>query len=117
MSHDKKEQGEKVVATNRKAFYDFVIQEKLEAGIALQGTEVKSLREGQANLRDSYASVDRGQVVLHHCHISPYSHGNIMNHDPLRPRTLLLHKQAIRKLSGRTQPNGRTLVPLSRYLT
>src|SRR2546422_11171139 len=81
MSHDKKEREEKVVATNRKAFHDFVIQEKLEAGIALQGTEVKSLREGQANLRDSYASVDRGQVVLHHCHISPYSHGNIMNHD------------------------------------
>ncbi len=117
MSHDKKEQGEKVVATNRKAFYDFVIQEKLEAGIALQGTEVKSLREGQANLRDSYASVDRGQLVLHHCHISPYSHGNIMNHDPLRPRVLLLHKKEIRKLIGQTQLKGLTLVPLRLYFS
>src|SRR5438309_11070526 len=111
MSHDKKEREEKVVATNRKAFHDFVIQEKLEAGIALQGTEVKSLREGQANLRDSYASVDRGQVVLHPCHISPYSHGNIMNHDPLRPRTLLLHKTEIRRLSGPTPPKSLTPAP------
>src|SRR5436309_12120352 len=117
MSHDKKEREEKVVATNRKAFHDFVIQEKLEAGIALQGTEVKSLREGQANLRDSYASVDRGQVVLHHCHISPYSHGNIMNHDPLRPRILLLHKKEIRRLIGQTQLKGLTLVPLRIYFT
>src|SRR2546425_9644442 len=96
MAHDKTEQGEKVVATNRKAFHDYAIQEKLEAGIALVGTEVKALREGRANLRDSFASVDRGQVVLHHCHISPYSHGNIMNHEPLRPRVLLLHKKEIR---------------------
>src|SRR5436309_11725718 len=76
MAHDKTEQGEKVVATNRKAFHDYAIQEKVEAGIALVGTEVKALREGRANLRDSFASVDRGQVVLHHCHISPYSHGD-----------------------------------------
>src|SRR5207249_3659692 len=93
MAHDKTEQGEKVVATNRKAFHDYAIQEKVEAGIALVGTEVKALREGRANLRDSFASVDRGQVVLHHCHISPYSHGNIMNHEPLRPRVLLLHRK------------------------
>jgi SsrA-binding protein len=112
-----KEREEKIVATNRKAFHDYAIQEKLEAGIALTGTEVKSLREGRANLRDSFASVDRGQVVLHHCHISPYSHGNIMNHDPLRPRVLLLHKKEIRKLIGQTQQKGLTLVPLRIYFT
>ncbi|HZC67018.1 MAG TPA: SsrA-binding protein SmpB [Nitrospirales bacterium] len=117
MAHDKKEQEEKVVATNRKAYHDFAIQEKLEAGIALKGTEVKSLREGRVNLRDSFASVDRGTVVLHHCHISPYSHGNIMNHDPLRPRVLLLHKKEIRKLIGQTQQKGLTLVPLRIYFT
>src|SRR5437667_7466419 len=112
-----KEREEQVVATNRKAVHDFAIQEKLEAGIALKGTEVKSLREGRANLRDSFASVDRGKVVLHHCHISPYSHGNIMNHDPLRPRVLLLHKKEIRKLIGQTQQKGLTLVPLRIYFT
>ncbi|TLY19789.1 MAG: SsrA-binding protein SmpB [Nitrospirae bacterium] len=113
----KTEQEEQVIATNRRAFHDFAIQEKLEAGIALKGTEVKSLREGRANLRDSFASVDRGKVVLHHCHISPYSHGNIMNHDPLRPRVLLLHKKEIRKLIGQTQQKGLTLVPLRIYFT
>jgi SsrA-binding protein len=117
MAHDKKEQGEKVVATNRKAFHDYAIEEKLEAGLALQGTEVKSLREGRANLRDSYASVDKGVVRLHNCHISPYSHGNIMNHDPLRPRVLLLHKKEIRRLIGQTQQKGLTLVPLRIYFS
>src|SRR2546422_4413656 len=117
MAHDKKEQGEKVVATARKAYHDFAIEEKLEAGLALQGTEVKSLREGRATLRDSYASVDKGVVRLHNCHISPYSHGNIMNHDPLRPRVLLLHKKEIRKLIGQTQQKGLTLVPLRIYFT
>ena len=117
MAHDKKEQGEKAVATNRKAFHDYAIEEKLEAGIVLQGTEVKSLREGRVNLRDSYASVDRGVVRLHNCHISPYSHGNIMNHDPLRTRTLLLHKKEIRKLIGQTQLKGLTLVPLRIYFS
>ena len=81
-----KEKTGKVVATNRKAFHDYTIEEKLEAGIVLTGTEVKSLREGRVNLRESYASVDQGEVFLHHCHISPYSHGNIMNHDPVRRR-------------------------------
>jgi SsrA-binding protein len=112
-----REEAEKVVATNRKAFHDYAIEEKLEAGIALTGTEVKSLREGRANLRDSYASVDNGVVRLHNCHISPYSHGNIMNHEPLRPRTLLLHKKEIRKLIGQTQQKGLTLVPLRIYFS
>jgi len=111
------ERTEKVVATNRKAFHDYAIQEKLEAGIVLKGTEVKSLREGRVNLRDSYASVDHGEVVLHHCHISPYSHGNIMNHDPLRPRRLLLHRREISKLLGKTQQKGLTLIPLRIYFS
>lgn len=112
-----KDKGEKVVVTNRKAFHDYFIEEKFEAGLALKGTEVKSLREGRANLQDSYASVDDGEVFLHHCHISPYSHGNIMNHDPLRPRKLLLHRKEINKLMGRTQQKGLTLVPLRMYFT
>ncbi len=112
-----KERAEKVVATNRKAFHDYHIEERLEAGIVLKGTEVKSLREGQVNLKDSYASVDHGELVLHHCHISPYSHGNIMNHDPVRPRKLLLHRKEINKLLGKTQQKGLTLVPLRIYFS
>lgn len=112
-----KEQKETVVATNRKAFHDYAIEEKMEAGLVLRGTEVKSLREGKVNLRDSYASVDHEEVILHNCHITPYSHGNIMNHDPLRPRKLLLHRKEITKLLGKTQQKGLTLVPLRIYFT
>ncbi len=111
------EKNEKVVATNRKAFHDYAIEEKFEAGIVLRGTEVKSLREGKVNLQESYALIQGGEVTLHHCHISPYSHGNIMNHDPLRPRKLLLHRKEINKLLGRTQQKGLTLVPLRIYFT
>jgi SsrA-binding protein len=113
----KDEDIEKVVATNRKAFYDYHIEEKLEAGLVLKGTEVKSLREGRVNLMDSYATVDGGQVFLHHCHISPYSHGNLSNHDPLRTRKLLLHRKEINKLIGKTQLKGLTLIPLRIYFT
>jgi SsrA-binding protein len=113
----RKEQTETVVATNRKAFHDYAIEDKLEAGIVLRGTEVKSLREGKVNLRDSYASVDHEQVILHNCHITPYSHGNIMNHDPLRPRKLLLHRKEISKLLGKTQLKGLTIVPLRIYFS
>lgn len=113
-----KDGGEKVVASNRKAFHDYHIEEKLEAGIVLKGTEVKSLRAGLVNLKESYAGVDqRGEVILHHCHISPYSHGNIMNHDPLRPRKLLLHRKEINRLLGQTQQKGLTLVPLRIYFS
>jgi len=112
-----KERTERVVATNRKAFHDYAIEEKLEAGIVLKGTEVKSIREGLVNLRDSYASVDHGELVLHHCHISPYSHGNMMNHDPLRPRKLLLHRKEINKWLGKTKQKGLTLVPLRIYFS
>ena len=108
---------EKPVATNRKAFHDYFIEERYEAGIMLQGTEVKSLREGRVNLQDSYASVRGSEVFLHQCHISPYSHGNIMNHDPTRVRKLLLHKTEIHKLLGKTQQKGLTLIPLRMYFT
>lgn len=113
----RREQTETVVATNRQAFHDYAIEEKMEAGIVLRGTEVKSLREGKVNLRDSYASVDHEEVILHNCHITPYSHGNIMNHDPLRPRKLLLHRKEISKLLGKTQQKGLTIVPLRIYFS
>ena len=112
-----KKPAEKVVATNRKAFHDYFIEEKFEAGIVLQGTEVKSLREGRVNLQDSYASVRDNEVFLHNCHVSPYSHGNIMNHDPTRVRKLLLHKTEINRLQGKTQQKGLTLIPLRIYFS
>ena len=108
MSKEKEDQYKPIV-TNRKAYHDYFIEEKFEAGIVLLGTEVKSLRDGRVNLLDSYASVRDGEVFLHHCHISPYSHGNMMNHDPLRVRKLLLHKKEINKLLGKTQQKGLTL--------
>ena len=112
-----KEMSEKPVATNRKAFHDYFIEERYEAGIMLQGTEVKSLREGRVNLQDSYASVRGSEVFLHQCHISPYSHGNMKNHDPTRVRKLLLHKTEIHKLLGKTQQKGLTLIPLRIYFS
>jgi len=112
-----KELTEKAVATNRKAYHEYFIEEKFEAGIMLQGTEVKSLRDGRVNLQDSYASVRDGEVFLYHCHISPYSHGNMMNHDPIRVRKLLLHKKEINKLLGKTQQKGLTLIPLRIYFS
>jgi SsrA-binding protein len=112
-----KDRTEKVVATNRKAYHDYHIEEKLEAGIVLKGTEVKSLREGRVNLKDSYASVDHNEMILHHCHISPYSHGNIMNPDPVRPRKLLLHRKEINRLLGQIQQKGLTLIPLRIYFS
>ena len=107
----------KVVATNRKAYHDYFIEEKFEAGIVLKGTEVKSLRDRRVNLQDSYASVKEDEVFLHHCHISPYSHGNIMNHEPLRTRKLLLHRKEINKLLGKTQQQGLTIIPLRIYFS
>lgn len=106
---------ETTVATNRKAYHDYHIQETFEAGISLRGTEVKSLREGRANLKESYAILKDGEVFLFNCHISPYSHGNIENHDPLRTRKLLLHAKEISKLWGRISQQGFTLVPLKIY--
>jgi len=103
------------VASNRKALHDYFIEERYEAGIALLGTEVKALRERQVNLQDSFARIEDGNVVLHHCHISPYSHGARENHDPLRPRQLLLNRDEINRLAGKVQLKGLTLVPLSLY--
>ncbi|MDA8326044.1 MAG: SsrA-binding protein SmpB [Nitrospiraceae bacterium] len=103
------------VAENRKAYHDFFIDETCEAGIALTGTEVKSIREGKANLRDSYVLIKDGEAFLLNCHISPYSHGNIMNHEPLRTRKLLLKKREIERLRGQIIQKGFTLVPLKMY--
>jgi SsrA-binding protein len=108
--------GEKLIATNKKAFHDYFILEKLEAGVSLVGTEVKAIREGRINLKDSYALIRSGEVFLANCHISPYSHGNRENHEPTRNRKLLLHSGEIRKLIGKTQEKGLTLVPLRVYL-
>ncbi len=105
----------KVVANNRKAFHDFFIDETYEAGIALVGTEVKSLREGRINLRDSYAEVKDGELYLVGVHISPYEQGNIWNHDPLRRRKLLLHRDEIRRLTGKVNERGYTIVPTKVY--
>jgi SsrA-binding protein len=108
-------EGTKLVASNRKAFHDFFIDETYEAGIALVGTEVKSLREGRINLRDSYAEVRGGELFLVGVHISPYEQGNIWNHDPLRRRKLLLHKDEIRRLTGKVNERGYTIVPTRVY--
>ncbi len=107
--------GIKIITKNRKAFHDYSILETTEAGIALVGTEVKSLRLGNVNLKDSYARAERGEVVLYGLHISPYDHGNRYNHDPERPRKLLLHRGEIGRLKSRTEEKGLTLVPLSLY--
>ena len=103
------------IADNRKAFHDYHILETFEAGIALLGTEVKGIREGQANLRDSYARLEKGEVWLFNVHINPYSHRGYVDHDPKRKRRLLLHKHEIRKLIGRTVEKGLTLVPTKLY--
>ena len=104
--------GARVVCTNRKARHQYHILETLEAGLVLQGTEVKSLREGRANLADSYVLIEGGEAYLHHCHVSPYSHGTHANHEPLRRRKLLLHREEIRRLAGKVKERGLTLIPL-----
>ena len=105
----------KLVCQNRKAYHDYFIEETVEAGVALLGTEVKSLREGNANLKDSYVLIKEREAFLLNCHISPYSHGNILNHDPLRTRKLLMHREEIDRLSGKAATKGYTLIPLKIY--
>lgn len=100
---------------NRKARHDYEILETYEAGIVLKGTEVKALREGRANIKDSYAKIRNGEIFLINSHISPYSYGNVNNHDPERERKLLMHKREIMKLLGKVKERGYTLVPLSIY--
>lgn len=106
---------ENLVASNRKAFHDFFIEETYEAGLALVGTEVKSLRDGKANLRDSYAEIRKGQLYLVNVHISPYEQGNLANHDPLRARKLLLHKVEIDRIAIKVREKGYTIVPTRIY--
>jgi SsrA-binding protein len=105
----------KQICTNRKAYHEYHIEEKFEVGLALTGTEVKSLREGKANLKDSHAKIKDGELFLVNAHISPYSCGNIYNHEPKRERKLLMHKREILKLFGKVKERGFTLVPLSMY--
>lgn len=106
----------KVVAQNKKANHDYFIEETYEAGMVLQGTEIKSIRNGRINLKDSYARIQNGEIYLLNAHISPYEQGNRYNHDPLRQRKLLLHKREIDKLLGETKEAGFALVPLKVYL-
>ena len=106
----------KVVAQNRKARHDYFVEETFEAGIELCGTEVKSIRLGKCNLKDCYAAVEHGEMLVYGMHISPYEKGNIFNTDPLRPKRLLMHKAEIRKLDQTTVLKGMTLIPLSVYL-
>ena len=111
----KDKQADTTFAQNKKAYPDYFVDETIEAGISLFGTEVKSLREGRANLKDSYVSVKTGEAFLIGAHISPYEKGNIFNRDPLRSRKLLLHKREINKLIGLTMQQGYTLIPLKMY--
>ncbi|UOF91247.1 SsrA-binding protein SmpB [Fodinisporobacter ferrooxydans] len=111
----KKNDGEHVYAQNKKATHDYFIEETYEAGIVLTGTEIKSIRHGKANLKDSFARVQNGEVFLHNMHISPFEQGNRYNRDPLRTRKLLMHRKEIAKLIGLSKEKGYTLVPLKLY--
>jgi len=101
----------KVIATNKKAYFNYEILERLEAGISLMGSEVKSIREGRISLKESHAEIKGGEVYLLNCHISPYEAANRFNHEPLRERKLLLHRQEIKRLTGKTKEKGLTLIP------
>ena len=115
MDKTEREKAKTSIAENRKAFHDFHLLETFEAGIVLLGTEVKSIREGRVNLRDSFARVEDGEVFLYNVNISPYSHRGYADHEPLRRRKLLLHRDEIRKLIGKTVEKGMTLVPVRLY--
>ena len=108
---------EKDVAVNRRAYHDFFIDEKYEAGVMLTGTEVKSVRNGRTNLRDGFIRIDNGEAWLENVHISPYAQGNLMNHEPMRSRKLLLHRKEISSLIGKVKQKGYTLIPLRVYFT
>ncbi len=108
-------EGIKIITSNRRARRNYFITETMEAGLVLQGTEAKALREGRANLQDAYCKVENDEAFLLNAHISPYSHGNLQNHDPLRPRKLLLHKREIGKLKKASEQKGYTIIPLKLY--
>ena len=110
-----KERGNKLIANNKKAYFDYFIEEKYEAGIALAGTEVKSVRQGHCSIKESFIRIENGEVFIYGMHISPYEKGNIFNKDPLRVRKLLLHKSEINKLIGKTKEKGMAIVPLKVY--
>ena len=110
-----KAKGVKQVASNRKAFHEYFVLERYEAGIELFGTEVKSIRAGTVNLKDSFCTIRDGEIFARGLHISPYEQGNIFNRDPMRPKRLLMHKQEIRKLNARVMQDGVALIPLSLY--
>ena len=114
---EKKKEGQKIIAQNKKAYHDYFVEEKYEAGIALAGTEVKSIRAGGVNLKDSYCSFEGGEIFAVGMHISPYEHGNIFNTDPMREKKLLMHRREILKLQGLVQQKGFTVVPLSLYFS
>lgn len=105
----------KIITENRKARHDYHILETFEAGIELHGTEVKSVRSGNANLKDSFARVENGELILYNMHISPYQHGNQFNHEPKRPRRLLMHRREIMRLLGKTREKGLSLIPVKAY--
>ena len=105
----------KTISTNRKAYHNYTVEDKFEAGVALSGTEVKALREGKANLNDTFAKVKNGELFLINAHISPYSCGNIYNHEPKRDRKLLMHRYELNRLYGKVKERGYTLIPLSMY--
>ena len=111
-----KTKGIKILAQNKSAYHEFFIDEKIEAGIELFGTEVKSIRQGKLSLKESYCEIDDGQMIVHGMHVSPYEKGNIFNKDPLRPKRLLLHKSEIMRLFGKVRQKGVTIVPLDVYL-
>jgi SsrA-binding protein len=115
MANRDDDERERNVAVNRRAFHDYFIDEKYECGIVLTGTEVKSLRAGRCNLRDGFARIDENEAWLENVHISPYEQGNLMNHEPIRPRKLLLHRKQIAALIGKVRQKGYTLVPLRVY--
>jgi SsrA-binding protein len=113
----KEQQGVKIVAQNRKARHDYTIEESYEAGMVLRGTEVKALRDGRVNIKDGYARIKNGELFLMDVHISPYAFGNRFNHDPLRPRKLLMHGREIHRLLGKVREKGFALIPLSIYFS
>ena len=108
-------ESKKIIANNKKAFYDYFIEDKYEAGIELVGTEVKSLRMGKCSIKESFIHIENGEVILYGMHISPYEKGNIFNKDPLRPRKLLMHKKEIQKMVGKIAQKGYTIVPVEVY--
>ena len=111
-----KEKGSRLIANNKKAYFDYFIEDTYEAGIELVGTEVKSLRQGHCSIKEAFIGIDNGEIYIYHMHISPYEKGNIFNKDPLRTRKLLLHKSEINKLMGAQQVKGYAIVPLKVYI-